>query len=68
MIRLIPIVILVVIILGILLRRKQPPPPLVEIRSLEEKAEDRRALEKGQNAADLPSGSGENIAEKEDDR
>lgn len=58
MIRLIPIVILVVIILAILLRRKQPPPPLVEIRSLEE----------GQNAADLPSGSDENISEKEEDR
>ena len=68
MIRLIPIVVLVVIILAILLRRKQPPPPLVEIRSLEEKHESRAALEEGQNAADLPSGSGENISEKEEDR
>ena len=68
MIRLIPIVILVVIILAILLRRKQTPPPLVEIRSLEEQDKRRPALEEGQSAAELPSGSAESISEKEEDR
>ena len=70
MLRLILIVILVVIILGILLRRKQPPPPLVEIHPLDAKDEARPALrggEEGQDVADLPSGSGDSIAEKEED-